>query len=94
MGTEILVLFMPVPFLFWSWNIWQITRKRSRLEGVLLLFIGLMFMCYMVLPITTRQYFMQGFMFGAFAYPVFYLFALIFVKGGVAAYHRRRKVCA
>ncbi len=37
---------------------------------------------------------MQGFMFGAFAYPAFYLFALVLVKGGVAAYHRRRKVRA
>lgn len=89
MGTEILIIFLPIPFVFLAWNIWQMTMKESRKKGILLFILGLAFMLYMVLPITTQQYFVQELIFSGVIYPVFYLFAWLIVSRGLIAYERK-----
>jgi hypothetical protein len=89
MGTEILVLFIPVPFIFWLWNIWQIINKNTRTKGLLLFCGGFLFMLYMVLPITTKQYFMQGLIYGGVLYLPFYLLLLLVVTLGLTIHYRR-----
>jgi hypothetical protein len=92
MGTEILVFFIPVPFIFWFWNLWQIAIKKTRPKGLMLFGCGFIFMLYMVLPITTKQYFMQGLVYGGVLYLPFYLLLLLVVTGVLAIYHQRQSV--
>lgn len=90
MGTEILVIFLPIPMICWAWNLWQMCRKETRTKGAVLLLLGLIFMLYMVYPITTKQYFMQGLMIGGFFYIPFYLISWVAVTGGLIAYKRKQ----
>ena len=90
MGTEILVFFIPVPFVFWLWNLWQIANKKTRIKGFILLGCGFLFMLYMIFPITTKQYFMQGLIYDGVLYLPFYLLLLLFVTDGLVAYSRRQ----
>lgn len=83
MGTEILYIFLPVPILIWCWNIWQLRKKETRLKAAILLFLGFAFIAYICLPLTSAQYFMQGLLFGSFAYGPFYLLAWLVVTASL-----------
>jgi hypothetical protein len=88
MGTEILVFFIPVPFIFWFLNLWQIINKKTRTKGLILFGCGFLFMLYMVLPITTKQYLMQSSVYGGVLCLPLYLLLLLVVTGVLAIYHR------
>jgi hypothetical protein len=79
MGTEFLILFIPVPFLFWAWDLRRFTKPEHRRKSALLLPLGIAYMAYFLLPITTKQYFMQGFVIGSFFYAPFYLLAWLVI---------------
>lgn len=79
MGTEILIFFAPIPLMFWGWNLWQIAVKNKRLHGFYLL-SGIVFMCSFCLPISTNQYFMQGWGYGGLFYIPFYLLMITIVS--------------
>ncbi len=89
MGTEILTVFIAVPFLFWVWNLWQLSRQKTRVKGACLLGLGFAFMLFMVYPITTEQYFMQGLLFGGLFYMPFYALAWLSVTGGLFVFRRK-----
>ena len=89
MGTEFLIIFLPVPAIFWAWNIWQIIRPQTRKKGIILLLLGVALVAYMVLPITTKQYFIQGLMFSGLVYIPFYIVAWLAVTGGLIEINRR-----
>lgn len=75
MGTEFLILFVPVPILFWAWDLWRLKKPEHRRKSALLLGLGLVYTAYFLLPVTTKQYFMQGLVLGSFFYAPFYLLA-------------------
>lgn len=75
MGTEFLILFVPVPLLFWAWDLRRLRKPEHRRKSAVLLVLGFVYMAYFLLPITTRQYFMQGLVLGSFFYAPFYLLA-------------------
>ena len=79
MGTEFLVFFVPVPLFFWAWNFWRIFFRQDRLHWILLL-SGIVFIAFFCLPITTKQYFLQGLYFGGVLYIPFYLLMLAIVS--------------
>ena len=88
MGSEILVIFAPLPFIFWCWHLVQIARKRYRTKHAVYLLAGVSLVAYFCLPFTTQQYFMQGLMFAGAAYIPFFLIlwalvmAIALIAGG------------
>jgi len=81
MGTEILFLFIPIPAIFLSRNIWRLRKQEFRLKSAIMILLGLVFIAYGCLPYTTHQYFMQGLMFTGFLYAPFY-----FLSSAIAGY--------
>lgn len=75
MGTELLVIFVPVPFLFWAWDLRGITKSTHRRKSAALLVLGAAYMACFLLPLTTKQHFMQGWFLAGFFYAPFYLLA-------------------
>ena len=75
MGTEFLVLFIPVPFVLWAWNLWQCRHPKRRRKNLLLLVLGLSFVAFMCLPLTTYGYLIQSLCFAGFFYAPLYLVA-------------------
>lgn len=75
MGNEFLVLFVPVPVMFMIWNLWSVIVRKNRMKHGILLVFGMAWMSYMVSPVTTGQYFIQGLAVGGFLYSPLYFFA-------------------
>lgn len=68
MGTEILIFLIPIPFIFWARNLWQLTKNETRTKAALNLLIGLVFIGYFCLPYESYQHFIQGLIFGGLLY--------------------------
>jgi hypothetical protein len=79
MGTEILILFIPIPAIFLLRNVWRLRKQEFRLKSSIMILAGLLFIAYGCLPYTTHQYFMQGLMFTGFLYTPFYLISSVIV---------------
>jgi len=92
MGTEILVLFLPIPFIIWLWNIKQITVRTTRKKGIFLLTSGIAFVLYMVFPFKSSQYLMQRIMFTGLLYLPAYLVFLFIIACFDAIKERRANV--
>jgi hypothetical protein len=90
MGTEILILFLPIPFLFWLCNIWQLFNVEKRTKAILMLVIGLTFVGAFCLPYSTYQYFVQGLIFSGFFYIPFYVI-VSWLLGMVLAISTKRR---
>jgi uncharacterized membrane protein YhaH (DUF805 family) len=65
-------------------------NKETRTKGFILIIGGLLFMLYMVLPISNKQFFMQSLMIGGFLYIPFYFVLLFFLTGSLAIKSRRQ----
>lgn len=97
MGTEILLLFIPVPLFFWAWNLWQLRSERTRSRNLVMLVLGMAFMAYMCLPVTsdgqftTRQYLVQGLAAGGFFYAPLYLVTWAAVSAAMKRWPWSRK---
>lgn len=74
MGTEILIFLIPIPFIFWLRNLWQLTKTQTRTKAALNLLCGLVFISYFCLPYESHQNLMQGLIFGGLLYVPFYVF--------------------
>lgn len=90
MGTEILIFFAPIPLMFWGWDLWQIAIKNKRLHWIYLL-SGVVYMAYFCLPISTKQYFIQGLLFGGLFYIPFYLLMITVVSMFKIGISQRKK---
>ncbi|OBP13113.1 hypothetical protein A5320_19875 [Rheinheimera sp. SA_1] len=73
MGTEVLIFLIPIPFIFWLRNLWQLTKIQTRTKAALNLLCGLVFVGYFCLPYESYQNFMQGLIFGGLLYIPFYV---------------------
>jgi hypothetical protein len=73
MGTEILIFLIPIPFIFWLRNLWQLTNIQTRTKAALNLLFGLVFIGCFCLPYESYQNFMQGLILGGLLYLPFYV---------------------
>jgi hypothetical protein len=92
MGTEITLLFIPMPLLFLGWNIKQLMKPATRIKGAVLLSLGLAWLAYMCLPLVSKQYFIQGLAFGGFFYGPLYLVAWSLVTFAISFAKRKEEV--
>jgi len=74
-----LSLFLPVPFLFLGWDLWQVRKKSARKKALILVALGIIFMAYMCFPFTTKQYFMQGLIYAGVLYTPFFIISWVVV---------------
>jgi hypothetical protein len=86
LGTEIIIIFLPVPFIVWIYNVWCIARNKSRRRHVSLLLLGVVAMLYVLAEVYfSGSPFMQGVLVGSFFYLPFYLMCwlLLYVVGAL-----------
>jgi len=84
MGTEIIVIFIPVPFIIWMYNILCIFRSKYRKRHICLLSLGAGSMISVSLHVyLSGSPLMQGILIGSFFYLPYYLFCwlILYVLG-------------
>lgn len=91
MGTEILIFLIPIPFIFWARNLWQLTKNETRTKAALNLLIGLVFIGYFCLPYESYQHFIQGLIFGGLLYIPFYVSVSWLLEMILEKYNQKRR---
>lgn len=80
MGLEILIISVPIPFLFWMWHLYKIITDNSRNDWLYLI-SGILYMSLFIFPIENRQFFIQGLYFSGFFYMPYHLLVFFTVNG-------------
>jgi EamA domain-containing membrane protein RarD len=80
MGTEIIILFLPVPLLIWVYNIWRVLKGKHRRRHISLLLMGIGAMSYIPAHVyLSGSPAMQGILVGCFFYLPYYLLCWLFL---------------
>lgn len=89
MGSEILIVFVPVPFMIWLWNIKQILFNQARELSIFALLFGLSLSLFVVLPFQTSEKLVKDLTLIGVLYIPFYL-VLLFALTKFLTFKKRR----
>lgn len=89
MGSEILIVFVPVPFMIWLWNIKQILFNQARELSIFALLLGLSLSLFVVLPFQSGEKLVKDLTLIGVLYIPFYL-VLLFALTKFLTFKKRR----